>query len=86
MLRIPDLVPGSLSVCVDKTKQMGVHWWVNNPISRREERQRTLDSSLGSIEGRMTSLEAGITREETPATQLLSHRIRPTRRRVCIAL
>jgi hypothetical protein len=86
MLRIPDLVPGSLSVCIDRTKQMGVDWWVNNPVFRREEPQRTTASSLASIEGRMISPEAAMTKQETPATQLLSRRISPTCRRVCVAL
>lgn len=86
MLRAPDLVLGSLAACVDKTKQMGVDWGANNPVFRREDHQRILASSLASIEGRMKSPEAGITKEETPVTQLLSHRVRPTCRWVCVAL
>jgi hypothetical protein len=62
-----------LVICsVDKAKEMGMDWWVNNPIFRRQEDQRTLASSLASIEERMTRLEAAFTKEETRTTQLIS--------------
>jgi hypothetical protein len=48
-----------LVICsVDKAKEMGMDWWVNNPIFRREEDRETLASSLASIEERMTRLES----------------------------
>ncbi|HVB28213.1 MAG TPA: gas vesicle protein GvpJ, partial [Terriglobia bacterium] len=35
-----------LVICsVDKAKEMGMDWWVNNPIFRRGEDQETLASS-----------------------------------------
>ncbi len=47
-----------LVVCsVDKAKEMGMDWWVNNPISHREAGQEKLQSSLSSIEERMARLE-----------------------------
>jgi hypothetical protein len=57
-----------LVICsVDKAKEMGMDWWVNNPIFRREEDHKTLASSLASIEERMASLEAAVTKEERRA-------------------
>ena len=77
MLRNRSLTPRSLSICVDETKKTGVDWWANNPVFRRQERQRTLASSLASIEARMTTLEAAFTEEETPAMQLVSPSHKP---------
>jgi len=51
-----------LVICsVDKAKEMGMDWWVNNPIFRREEDRGT----LSSIEQRMARLEASFTKEVT---------------------
>lgn len=51
-----------LVICsVDKAKEMGMDWWVNNPIFHREEDRGT----LASIEERMARLEASFTKEET---------------------
>ena len=62
-----------LVICsVDKAKEMGMDWWVNNPIFRRQEDQGALASSLASIEERMARLEASFTKEETQAGQLVS--------------
>jgi len=62
-----------LVICsVDKAKEMGMDWWVNNPIFRREEDHGTLASSLASIEERMARLETSFTKEETRTTQLVS--------------
>ena len=62
-----------LVICsVDKAKEMGMDWWVNNPIFRREEDHETLASSLTSIEERMARLESAATREETRAGQRVS--------------
>ena len=49
-----------LVICsVDKAKEMGMDWWVNNPIFRREEDRGT----LASIEERMAKLEASFMKE-----------------------
>jgi hypothetical protein len=62
-----------LVICsVDKAKEMGMDWWVNNPIFRREDDHGALASSLASIEERMARLEASVTKEETPSRQLVS--------------
>jgi hypothetical protein len=62
-----------LVICsVDKAKEMGMDWWVNNPIFRRDDDHGTLASSLASIEERMARLEAAFTKAETPTTQLAS--------------
>jgi hypothetical protein len=60
-----------LVICsVDKAKEMGMDWWVNNPIFRREEDHERLASSLASVEERMARLEAAFTKEEMRAGQL----------------
>jgi hypothetical protein len=62
-----------LVICsVDKAKEMGIDWWVNNPIFRRQEDQRTLANSLASLEERLARLEAAFTKEETRTTQVVS--------------
>jgi hypothetical protein len=62
-----------LVICsVDKAKEMGMDWWVNNPIFRREENQERLASSLASIEERMARLEASSGKEEMRAGQPVS--------------
>ena len=62
-----------LVICsVDKAKEMGMDWWVNNPIFRRDEDHQMLTSSLARIEERMARLEASLTKEEIPAKQLVS--------------
>ncbi|MGD0009885.1 MAG: gas vesicle protein GvpJ [Terriglobia bacterium] len=62
-----------LVICsVDKAKEMGMDWWVNNPIFRRGEDHEALASSLASIEERMSRLEASLPKEETRTTQLVS--------------
>jgi hypothetical protein len=62
-----------LVICsVDKAKEMGMDWWVNNPIFRRDDDHGTLASSLASIEERMARLEAAFTKAETPPAQLVT--------------
>ncbi len=59
-----------LVICsVDKAKEMGMDWWVNNPIFRRSDAHQGLASSLASIEERMAKLEASLTKDEIPAGQ-----------------
>ena len=61
-----------LVICsVDKAKEMGMDWWVNNPIFRREEDHGALASSLASLEERMARLESSLPKEETRTTQLV---------------
>ena len=51
-----------LVICsVDKAKEMGMDWWVNNPIFRGEKDQKGQEASLASIEERLAKLEAPIT-------------------------
>jgi hypothetical protein len=62
-----------LVICsVDKAKEMGMDWWVNNPIFRRGEDRETLASSLASIEERMARLEASLAKDETRTGQFVS--------------
>jgi hypothetical protein len=62
-----------LVICsVDKAKEMGMDWWVNNPIFRRSDDHEGLSSSLASLEGRMARLEASLTKEEMPTGQCAS--------------
>ncbi|MGD0310789.1 MAG: gas vesicle protein GvpJ [Acidobacteriota bacterium] len=62
-----------LVICsVDKAKEMGMDWWVNNPIFRQEKEDATLASSLARIEERMAGIEASFTKEETRAGQFVS--------------
>ena len=51
-----------LVICsVDKAKEMGMDWWVNNPIFRGEKEQKNQDASFASIEERLAKLEAPFT-------------------------
>ena len=51
-----------LVICsVDKAKEMGMDWWVNNPIFCGEK-EKTQEGSLASIEERMSKLEARFTK------------------------
>ena len=54
-----------LVICsVDKAKEMGMDWWVNNPCFSREASRKDLDDSLVRIEQRLQRLE------EAPAKTL----------------
>jgi len=62
-----------LVICsVDKAKEMGMDWWVNNPIFRHQDDQSALASSLASIEERMARLEDSISQKQTSAGQLVA--------------
>ena len=53
-----------LVICsVDKAKEMGMDWWVNNPVLSRRPDQAKLESSLDRIEKRLERLEASPARE-----------------------
>jgi hypothetical protein len=54
-----------LVICsVDKAKEMGMDWWVNNPCFSREAPRGEVENSLNKIEERLQRLE------EAPARTL----------------
>lgn len=47
-----------LVICsVDKAKEMGIDWWVNNPCFTPKEPQDSIADTLGCIEQRLEKLE-----------------------------
>src|ERR1039457_1355736 len=47
-----------LVICsVDKAKEMGMDWWVNNPIFRQDTHPEIAPASLTSLEERLATLE-----------------------------
>ncbi len=53
-----------LVICsVDKAKEMGMDWWVNNPVFHRDDDHHSLESTLASMEERMARLEASLAAE-----------------------
>lgn len=56
-----------LVICsVDKAKEMGMDWWVNNPIFCREKDQEMLQTSLANIEERMARVETSLNKAAVP--------------------
>jgi hypothetical protein len=48
-----------LVICsVDKAKEMGMDWWVNNPVFCSQAPQGQLEASLAGIDARLAKLEA----------------------------
>ena len=48
-----------LVICsVDKAKEMGMDWWVNNPIFRSQTPSGQLEASLARLDERLARLEA----------------------------
>ena len=48
-----------LVICsVDKAKEMGMDWWVNNPVFCSQAPKGQLDASLSQIEERLGRLES----------------------------
>jgi hypothetical protein len=48
-----------LVICsVDKAKEMGMDWWVNNPIFCSQAPQGNLEASLSRIDERLAKIEA----------------------------
>ncbi len=57
-----------LVICsVDKAKEMGMDWWVNNPIFRQDRQAEIAQSSLASLEERMARMEASLGKAAVPA-------------------
>jgi hypothetical protein len=52
---------------VDKAKEMGMDWWVNNPVFCSQAPQGQLAASLAKIDERLARLEATSPREAVPA-------------------
>ncbi len=53
-----------LVVCsVDKAKEMGMDWWVNNPAFSTRARPELNGDRLGEMEKRLAVLEAGVPKE-----------------------
>src|ERR1017187_2977970 len=58
-----------LVICsVDKAKEMGMDWWVNNPIFRQEKQHEIAPASLTSLEERLASLEATLSKAAAHAS------------------
>ena len=57
-----------LVICsVDKAKEMGMDWWVNNPVFCSRAPQEQLEVSLTRIEERLSQLEAASVQDGVPA-------------------
>ena len=58
-----------LVICsVDKAQEMGMDWWVNNPIFRPDKPAEIAPGSLAGIEERMSRLEACLSKVPVPAS------------------
>lgn len=56
-----------LVICsVDKAKEMGMDWWVNNPVFSGHARQERNGDHLGELEKRLAALEAAPARGPAP--------------------
>ena len=57
-----------LVICsVDKAKEMGMDWWVNNPVFCSQAPQGQLEASLARIDERLARLEAASPSQASPA-------------------
>lgn len=57
-----------LVICsVDKAKEMGMDWWVNNPVFCSQAPQGQLEETLTRIDERLARLEASAPKTEAPA-------------------
>ncbi|MGA2264261.1 MAG: gas vesicle protein [Acidobacteriota bacterium] len=57
-----------LVICsVDKAREMGMDWWVNNPVFCAQPSPEQLQGSAASIEARLAKLEAMGCARESPA-------------------
>jgi hypothetical protein len=56
-----------LVVCsVDKAREMGMDWWVNNPAFSRQQREPDHDN-LQTLDRRLAALEAAMPKSSRPA-------------------
>jgi hypothetical protein len=59
-----------LVICsVDKAREMGLDWWLNNPAFMSGEKSTELSNSLGNIEKRLSRMESTITASGAPANK-----------------
>jgi hypothetical protein len=57
-----------LVVCsVDKAKEMGMDWWVNNPVFCSQPPQGQLEASLAKLDERLARMEASLPGVPVPA-------------------
>ena len=50
-----------LVICsVDKAKEMGMDWWVNNPVFCSQAPKGQLEASLSRIDERLATLESAV--------------------------
>src|ERR1039458_5438569 len=57
-----------LVICsVDKAKEMGMDWWVNNPVFSSQAPQGQLEASLARIDERLAKIEASRAEVMVPA-------------------
>jgi hypothetical protein len=54
-----------LVICsVDKAREMGMDWWVNNPIFNSRAQPEFQPNSLSSFEQRLAKLEASVAKDQ----------------------
>jgi hypothetical protein len=64
-----------LVVCsVDKAREMGMDWSVNNPVFCSQAPQGQLEASLAKMDERLARMEASLPREETRGIEPLPTR------------
>ena len=57
-----------LVICsVDKAKEMGMDWWVNNPVFCSQAPQGQLEASLAKLDERLARMEASLPGVPVPA-------------------
>jgi hypothetical protein len=57
-----------LVICsLDKAKEMGMDCWGNTPIFRRDKQQEIAQASVASLEQRLATLEASLSKTAVPA-------------------
>jgi Gas vesicle protein len=58
-----------LVICsVDKAKEMGMDWWVNNPVFCSQAPKGQLEASLSRIDERLATLESAVPIEAVRVT------------------
>jgi gas vesicle protein GvpA/GvpJ/GvpM family len=50
-----------LVICsVDKAREMGMDWWVNNPVFARQPESKHLEEKIVEMQGQLSRLEAAL--------------------------